>query len=107
MKTIAEIRALRKPLVAEATRQRGTIALQFASLQGPADAVARGLDVFDWLRRHPLAVGAAVAVLVVVQPRRALRLAGRGVVLWRSLRMLKGWLREIGVTSCKIMPGPS
>ncbi len=99
MKTIAEIRALREQLVAEAARQRSTIALQFSSLQGPANAAARGLQVFGWLRQHPLLVGATAAVLVAVQPRRALRLAGRGVVLWRSLRMLRGWLREKGVAS--------
>lgn len=98
MKTIAEIRALREHLVAEAARQRGAIALEYSRLQGPANAAARGLGVVSWLRRHPLVVGAAAVVLVVVQPRRALRLAGRGVLLWRSLRMIRGFLRETGVT---------
>ncbi len=101
MKTIAEIRALREQLVAEAARQRAGLAQKYSSLQGPANTVARGLGVVSWLRRHPLVVGAAAAVLVVVvvQPGRALRLAGRGVLLWRSLHAIRGFLKETGVAS--------
>ena len=99
MKTIAEIRAQREPLVAQAARQRREIAAGYASLRGPASVVASGLNVIDWLRRHPLVVGAAAAVLVVARPRRALRLAGHGALLWRSLHAIRGFLKETGVAS--------
>ena len=99
MKTIAEIRALRESLVAESARQRDAIALRYSSLQGPANAVALGLGALSWLRRHPLVVGAAAAVLVVARPRRALRLAGRGLLVWRSLRAIRGFLRQTDAAS--------
>ncbi|OGA05391.1 MAG: hypothetical protein A3H35_21790 [Betaproteobacteria bacterium RIFCSPLOWO2_02_FULL_62_17] len=99
MKTIAEIRALREPLVAESARQRDAIGLRYSSLQGPANAVALGLGALSWLRRHPLVVGVAAAVLVVARPRRALRLATRGLILWRLLRAIRDFLRQTGVAS--------
>ena len=99
MKTIAEIRALREPLVAETARQRDTIGRRYSSLQGPANAVALGLGALNWLRRHPLVVGVAAAALVVARPRRALRLAARGLLVWRSLRAIRGFLRQTGGAS--------
>ena len=99
MKTIAEIRVLREQLVAEAARQRRAIGLQYSSLRGPANSIARGLGVVSWLRQHPLAVGAAAAMLVVLRPRRALRVAGRGVLIWRSLQTISGFLRKMGADS--------
>ena len=99
MKTIAEIRALREPLVAESARQRDAIGRTYSSLRGPANAVALGLGALSWLRRHRWAVGEAAAVLVVARRSRALRLAGRGVIVWRSLRAIRGFLRESGGAS--------
>jgi hypothetical protein len=48
-----------------------------------ADALLRGVD---WLKQHPLAVGAAVLALVVARPRRAWRWGGRALFLWRGWR---------------------
>ena len=99
MKTTAEIRALREALVAESARQRADIGLSFSSLRGPANTVALGLGAVGWLRRHPLVAGVAMAVLVAARPRRALRLAGRGLILWRSLRAIRGFLKDTGAAS--------
>jgi len=99
MKTIAEIRARRERLIAEAARQRRNVAARYVSLRGPASVVASGLNVIDWLRQHPLVIGAAVAAVVVVRPRRALSLAARGVFLWRALRTIRGFLAEVRVSS--------
>jgi hypothetical protein len=86
---------------AEALRRRqllllqrsGELRQQFAqhsqALQGPlavADQVHAG---WRWLRAHPEVPLAAAAVLVVLRPRRAWRLAWRvwtGWRLWRSLQ---------------------
>lgn len=46
-------------------------------------AVARVRTVTGFLRSHPGLVLAAVALLVVLKPRRAWRLAKRGFVAWR------------------------
>lgn len=97
MKTIAEIRARREQMVAEAARQRGAIALQYVSMEGPANVLGKGLDAVDWLRRNPLVLGVAAAVLIVMRPRRALRLASRGVLAWRSVSSIRNFLREAGV----------
>jgi hypothetical protein len=57
------------------------------------DAVLQGVD---WLKHHPLAVGAAVAAVVVARPRRAWRWAKRGIFLWRGWRALRATLsREV------------
>jgi hypothetical protein len=57
------------------------------------DAVLQGVD---WLKHHPVAVGAAVAAVVVARPRRAWRWAKRGIFLWRGWRALRATLsREV------------
>ena len=56
-----------------------------------------GLAAGEWLRRHPLVVGAAATVAVLLRPRRMLRLAGRGLVLWRTLRSVQTFLRQLRV----------
>lgn len=50
------------------------------------DAVLQGVD---WLKHHPVAVGAAVAAVVVARPRRAWRWAKRSFFLWRGWRALR------------------
>ena len=99
MKTIAEIRSQREQMVAEAARQRDAIALNYVSLQGPANVIGKGLDAVDWLRQNPLVLGAAAAALIAIRPRRALRLAGRGVFVWRSVTSIRNFLRDAGVAT--------
>jgi hypothetical protein len=98
MKSIAEIRLLRERLVADASRQRHAVAKNYSSLQGPANLLGRGIDMVHWLRRNPLVVGLATAVLVVMRPRGALKLAGRGLVAWRAIQTVRGLFKAIGTT---------
>lgn len=73
-------------LRARIDEQRRVLAQHAVPLEA---AFARGDDVLkgvDWLKHHPVAVFVAVAVAVVVRPRRALRWAQRGFFLWR------GWI---------------
>lgn len=53
------------------------------SLLDKGDAVFRGIG---WIKANPLAVGAAVAVAVLLKPRRILPWGRRVFLLWR------GWL---------------
>ena len=78
--------------------QRVVLAENYAAFQGPANVAARGIDVLGWLGRRPLVVGAIAAVLVVIRPRGALKLAGRGLIAWRAVRSIRGLLKVYGVT---------
>ncbi|MSQ50712.1 MAG: hypothetical protein EXR28_02365 [Betaproteobacteria bacterium] len=102
MKSIAEIRARRERLLADAARQRDEIARNYrrneSTLQGAAGLVDRGIGFVGWLRKRPLVLGVVTAVLVAIRPRGALKLAGRGLIAWRALRAIKGFLKETGVT---------
>ena len=62
-------------------------------------ALARGDSVLqgvDWLKHHPLAIGAAVAAVVVMRPRRAWRWAKRGLFVWRGWQALRNSLSRVG-----------
>ena len=59
-------------------------------LQTADQAVARVRTASDFLKSHPALILAAVALFVVLKPRRAWRLAKRGFFIWR----LWGTLRE-------------
>ena len=97
MSTIAEIRARRELLLAEAARQRQTLTISYAALAGPATVVGAGLNVVAWLRQHPLVVGAAAALAVILRPRRALKFAGRSLALWRTVRTVSSFLQQARV----------
>jgi len=58
-------------------------------LQAVDHGIARVRTVSGFLKRHPGLVLAAVALLVVLKPRRAWRLAKRGFVVWRLWRTLR------------------
>lgn len=84
----------------ELARQRGMLQARIADQRqelarhaAPIEAaLARGDQLragADWLKAHPGVVGAAVAALVAVRPRRAWRLARRGVVLWQGWKTLR------------------
>lgn len=98
MKPIAEIHLHRERLVAEAARQRDVLSENYAGFEGPANVAARGIDVVAWLRKRPLVVGTIAAVLVAIRPRGAMKLAGRGLIAWRAVRSIRGFLKESGVT---------
>jgi hypothetical protein len=99
MKSIAEIHASRARLVADAARQRRTLATNFSSLRGPANLLGHGLDAACWLRNNPLVVGVATAALVVLRPRGVLKLAGRGLFAWRAIQSVRQYFKAARVTS--------
>jgi hypothetical protein len=99
MKSITEIRARRERLVADAARQRNVFSKNCSTLEGPASLLDRGIGLVGWLRKRPLVVGAVTAILVVIRPRGALKLAGRGLFAWRAMRTIRGFLKETGVAS--------
>lgn len=86
---LLELAARRGALRARIDAQRLAMAqhsqlLEVALERG--DAVMRGVD---WLKHHPLAIGAAVAAAVVARPKRAWRWAKRGIFVWRGWQALR------------------
>jgi hypothetical protein len=79
-------------LRARIAQQRQQLAEQALPLEA---ALARGdvvLSGVDWLKHHPLAVGAAVAGVVIARPGRAWRWAKRGLFIWRGWQALRNSL---------------
>lgn len=92
---LLELAARRGALGARIASQRQTLAGEaeaLSSVFSAGDAVLRGVD---WLKQHPLAVGAAVAGAVVVRPGRALRWAKRGFFVWRGWRAMRNTLARL------------
>lgn len=82
-------------LKARIAEQRRQLARHAAPLEA---ALAKGdalLDGVDWLKHHPVAVGAAVAAVAVVRPKRAWRWGRRGFFLWRSWQAVKSRLEGV------------
>lgn len=90
---LLELAARRGALKARIDAQRIAVAQHALPLERAlerGDAVMRGVD---WLKHHPVAIGAAVAAAVVARPKRAWRWAKRGLFVWRgwqALRVLAG-----------------
>ena len=68
-----------------------------ASLHTADRAVTTLRNGSKYLKQHPEVVTVAVAVLVVVQPRRVWRWGKRGFFVWRSWRMLRRQLLDLGL----------
>ena len=84
-----ELATRRGVLKARIEAQRASLAEHAQPLERAlerGDAVMRGVD---WLKHHPVAVGAAVAAAVVARPKRAWRWAKRGIFVWRSWQALR------------------
>ena len=73
--------------------QAGAWAPAFAA----ADQVRAGIN---WLRRHPALPIAVLVALLVARPRALLRLAGRGWLVWRGAKRLRGAL----MTALAVVP---
>jgi hypothetical protein len=86
---LIELAVRRGELKAKIEMQRTALAQHarpLAEVLSKADRVVEGIE---WLKRHPGAVGAAVAAVAVARPRRTWNLAKRGFFLWQSWRALR------------------
>lgn len=94
-KSLVELRLERVLLTQRIAAEREAITRQLAPFQRAAETsdkvsafVARGVA---YVRQHPLTMAAAVGLLVLLKPRRSLRWAQRGFVLWRSWRAFRSF----------------
>lgn len=62
---------------------------------GPALAMGdRLLQAGTWLRRNPVYLAGALAVLVVLKPRIVLRTSARAWTLWQSWQNARRWIAQ-------------
>ena len=76
-------------LRARIAAQREDLTKHIAPLESALGGADKALAGVDWLKHHPAAVVAAVAVLVVVSPKRAWRWTKRGFVVWRGWQTVR------------------
>lgn len=86
---LLELREQRGVLRAQCAAQRRTIASHCAPLLPvfvAADQVRSGVG---WVRQNPGVVGVALAVLVMLKPRRVWSMGRKGFLVWQLWRNLR------------------
>jgi len=83
---LAQIHARRERLLVKAAAQREEVALLLEPWHAPLAVADKGVAVAAYVREHPSIVVVAVAALVVLSPKRALRWARRAFAVWRGYR---------------------
>lgn len=89
---LATRRGMLKARIDEQRRALSQHAVPLQAALARGDTVLRGVD---WLKHHPLAIGAALAAIVVVRPKQAWRLAKRGFLVWRGWQLVRSSLAAI------------
>ena len=86
---IIDIMVKRERLLARCATQRDDLTLLAQQLEGPLKVADRAVAAVHYLRRHPVVLGAAVALLAAIERRRLWIWARRGFVVWRTYRSLR------------------
>jgi hypothetical protein len=87
-RTLGEIRARRRELVARAAEQREALAVSTAGLAPLFAAGDRAVAVGRSLLSHPFLLAGTGLLLLVLWPRAVVASAARGFALWRGARAL-------------------
>lgn len=72
--------------------QRQMLAAHARPLEGVFSVADQAVAGVDWLKKNPVAVGTALAVLVILKPARAWRWAKRGIFIWRGWQSVRNSL---------------
>lgn len=98
---LLELSLQRGRLQERIAQQRRELASSLQPLGAALGHAERGIAAAEngvaWLRAHPLAVGAAVAVFAALRPRRAWRFGRRAFVAWRLWQRARSRLGAIGL----------
>ena len=97
MNPLTEIRARRAHLMARAAVERERISVQLHAWEAPLVLVDKSIAAARYVRRNPQWIVAAVVLLVVLRPRRALSLARNGLIAWRAWRWISQSLRGLAI----------
>ena len=87
------IKRRRNELIAKAALQRSELAMAMGSLRAPLAIADKGVAAVGFIKRHPGISVAVITAVAVIFPRRALRLAQRGLLLWRGASWISSALR--------------
>jgi len=79
----------RSHLRAVAASQRAELGQCVERLRAPLALVDRGVEVIRFVRRNPLLVGGASALLVALRPYRMSKWLRRGWLAWQLVRRLR------------------
>ena len=90
--TLIDIMVKRERLLARCSAQRDDLAAIAQQWQGPLQVADRVVAAVQYLRRHPLVLGAAVAMAAVIERRHLWKWGQRGFVAWRTYGLLKASL---------------
>lgn len=81
--SLSQLAEQRATLVAQAATQREELTLAFSNLHRPLSLADKGIHALRFLGRHPLLVAGAVAVAVVMRPKRWFLMLENGWLAWR------------------------
>ena len=76
----------RERLLARCAAQRDDLAAFARQVESPLHAVDRVAGAVQYVRRHPLVLGVAVAAAAAFERRMLWRWLRRGLVVWRTYR---------------------
>ena len=93
MKTLTEVYVQRGRLLERIALQRAVLSQELEPVEqalAQADRVVAGVNAgVAYVKQHPAIAVLGVAVLLVLQGRRVLRLARRGFFLWKAWQSLR------------------
>jgi len=92
---LLELHQRRAQLVARAQTEREQLAVQLARADAVLAWLERGRGALEAVRRRPLLLAAAAALILVLRPRRTLRLLASGWSLWQLYRRAQLWWERI------------
>ena len=88
------LRERRAGLIARAAAERSTLAAWLARADGLSRWAGVGASLLHELKRRPLWIAGAAALLFALRPKRVLRWAASGWSLWQLARRARVWWRR-------------
>jgi hypothetical protein len=92
---LVECARRRERLIARAERERTDVANALARWAKPLGAIERGIAIVRYLKAHPAMAVSVLAVALVLGRRSIVRGLGGGLVMWRTWRSVREWMRRL------------
>ena len=93
------LRERRAALLASAASERSALAGWLARADRMSRWASTGASLLGEIRRRPLWIAAAAALLFALRPKRVLRWAASGWSLWRLALRARVWWRRLAPTA--------
>lgn len=93
MSTLNERAIKRGQLLERIDQQRALLEMSCAPITDKLNALDRIIDSTEksrqWIAENPLAVGVGIFVLILWRPKGAFKIISKGLIGWRTLRLLR------------------